>query len=152
MFFWQLLFSTWYPRRRAANYEQYIKFFKGACTRAFFVVEYTGIVCCKGVGSGLSDTEERRGVSTVVRERLVIKNNTGLHLRPAGMLVSEANKCESHVMLICGEHRMNCKSLMSLLAFPVCPGDEVIVECYGEDEEKALKRIVTFLDNLEDSV
>ncbi len=88
----------------------------------------------------------------MVRESLVIKNKTGLHLRPAGMLVSEANKCESHVMLIRGEHRMNCKSLMSLLAFPICPGDEVTVECYGKDEEAALKKIVAFLKNLKDVV
>lgn len=81
----------------------------------------------------------------MVTKTITIDNETGLHLRPAGMLVSEANKCKSHVMLVQGEHRMNCKSLMSLLAFPVCPGDEVTVECYGEDEEEALERIVDFL-------
>lgn len=86
----------------------------------------------------------------MVRENLTIDNETGLHLRPAGMLVTEANRCQSHVMLVCGEHRMNCKSLMSLLAFPVCPGDTVTVECYGEDEEEALKKIVAFLKNLKD--
>ena len=79
----------------------------------------------------------------VVRERVIIKNENGLHLRPAGRLVTEANKCSSHVMMICGE-----QSLMSLLAFPVCPGDEVTVECYGEDEDQALRRIVTFLKAL----
>lgn len=81
----------------------------------------------------------------MVRETLVINNGQGIHLRPAGMLVSEANKCRSHVMLIHGEHKMNCKSLMSLVAFPVCPGDEVIIECEGEDEDEALERIVAFL-------
>ncbi len=84
----------------------------------------------------------------VVKESVTIENENGLHLRPAGKLVSEANKCSSHVMMTCGEHTMNCKSLMSLLAFPVCPGDEVTVECYGEDEEQALERIVTFLKAL----
>lgn len=86
----------------------------------------------------------------MVRKTLTVTNKTGLHLRPAGMLVSEANRCQSHVMLVCGEHRMNCKSLMSLLAFPVCPGDEVTIECYGEDEEEALQRIITFLKNLKE--
>ena len=84
----------------------------------------------------------------VVRESVTIENENGLHLRPAGKLVTEANKCSSHVMMTCGEHTMNCKSLMSLLAFPVCPGDEVVVECYGDDEEQALERIVTFLKTL----
>lgn len=81
----------------------------------------------------------------MVRRTITINNESGLHLRPAGMLVSVANKCKSHVMMTHGEHKMNCKSLMSLLAFPVCPGDEVIVECYGEDEEEAMERIINFL-------
>ena len=84
----------------------------------------------------------------MVRKTMKIENENGLHLRPAGMLVSEANRCSSHVMMVCGEHTMNCKSLMSLLAFPVCPGDEVTVECYGEEEEQALARIVSFLERL----
>ena len=84
----------------------------------------------------------------VVRENVTIKNENGLHLRPAGKLVTIANKFSSHVMMTCGEHTMNFKSLMSLLAFPVCPGDEVTVECYGEDEDQALKEVVTFLEAL----
>lgn len=78
---------------------------------------------------------------------ITIDNESGLHLRPAGKLVTEANRCKSHVMMIHGEYKMNCKSLMSLLAFPVCPGDEVIIECEGEDEELALEKIVNFLKN-----
>lgn len=45
---------------------------------------------------------------------------------------------------------MNCKSLMSLLAFPVCPGEEVTIECEGEDEEEACRHIVNFLNNMKD--
>lgn len=89
-----------------------------------------------------------RGESCLIRRSIIIDDENGLHLRPAGMLVSEANKCKSHVMMIHGEHRMNCKSLMSLLAFPVCPGDEVTVECYGEDEEEAMERIIAFLKDM----
>lgn len=89
-----------------------------------------------------------RGESYLIRRSIIIDDENGLHLRPAGMLVSEANKCKSHVMMVHGEHRMNCKSLMSLLAFPVCPGDEVIVECYGEDEEEAMERIIAFLKDM----
>lgn len=84
----------------------------------------------------------------MVSEKVVIENECGLHLRPAGMLVGEANKFRCHVMMFHGEYKMNCKSLMSLLAFPVCPGDEVTVECDGEDEEQALERIIDFLKNL----
>jgi len=84
----------------------------------------------------------------VVSEKVTIRNENGIHLRPAGMLVGEANKFRCHVMMYYGEHKMNCKSLMSLLAFPVCPGEEVIIECEGEDEEEACRHIVDFLKNM----
>lgn len=85
----------------------------------------------------------------MVRRTIVLDNESGLHMRPAGLLVGEANRCRSHVMLIHGEHRMNCKSLMSILAFPVPPGDEVTIECDGEDEEQDLERIAELITHLE---
>jgi phosphotransferase system HPr (HPr) family protein len=85
----------------------------------------------------------------VVNRTLTITNEYGLHLRPAGQLVSEAHRFRSSTMLLRGEHRMNCKSLMSLLAFPICPGDEVTICCDGEDEEEALEHIYDFLLHLD---
>ena len=85
----------------------------------------------------------------MVRRTIVLDNESGLHMRPAGLLVGEANRCRSHVMLIHGEHRMNCKSLMSILAFPVPPVDEVTIECDGEDEEQDLERITELITHLE---
>ena len=87
---------------------------------------------------------------TVISEKVIIKNESGIHLHQAGMLVGEANKFRCHVMMHYGERKMNCKSLMSLLAFPVCPGEEVTIECEGEDEEEACRHIVNFLNNMKD--
>ena len=88
----------------------------------------------------------------MISEKVIIKNESGIHLHPAGMLVGEANKFRCHVMMHYGERKMNCKSLMSLLAFPVCPGEEVTIECEGEgeDEEEACRHIVNFLNNMKD--
>ena len=66
----------------------------------------------------------------------------------AGMLVGEANKFQSHIMMYHGEYKMSCKSLMSMLAFPVGPEADVVIECEGEDEEEALKHITEFIKNL----
>lgn len=84
----------------------------------------------------------------MVREQLKIQNPNGLDLRPAGMLVGEANKFKSHIMMYSDEHKMNCKSLMSLLAFPVGPEADVVIECEGEDEEESLKHITEFIKSL----
>ena len=88
-----------------------------------------------------------------------IQSPNGIDLRSAGMLVGEANKFQSYIMMYHGEYKMNCKSLMSMLAFPVGPemlafpvGPEadVVIECEGEDEEEALKHIISFIENLSD--
>lgn len=84
----------------------------------------------------------------MVREQLKIQSPNGLDLRPAGMLVGEANKFKSHIMMYRDEYKMNCKSLMSLLAFPVGPEAEVVLECEGEDEEEALKHMTEFIKSL----
>lgn len=86
----------------------------------------------------------------MVTQKLIIENETGIHLRPAGMLVEEANKFRCHIMMYCQDHKMNCKSLMSLLAFPVCPGEEVVLECEGEDEEEACRQITALLKQMKD--
>ena len=86
----------------------------------------------------------------MISEKVIIKNESGIHLHPAGMLVGEANKFRCHVMMHYGERKMNCKSLMSILAFPVCQGEEVTIECEGEDEEEACRHIVNFLNNMKD--
>ena len=82
----------------------------------------------------------------MISEKVIIKNESGIHLHPAGMLVGEANKFRCHVMMYYGERKMNCKSLMSLLAFPVCPGEEVTIECEGEDEEKAMQEMARIVE------
>ncbi len=82
----------------------------------------------------------------MVSEKQKIK--TGIYLSQAGMIVGEANKFRSHIMMYHGEYKMNCKSLMSILAFPVGPEADVVIECEGEDEEEALKHITEFIKNL----
>lgn len=80
-------------------------------------------------------------------QKLIINNECGLHLRPASKLVEESHKFRSHITLVHGDYRINCKSLMSIVAFPVAPGDEVTLECEGEDEEQAFQRILEVIQH-----
>ena len=48
-----------------------------------------------------------------------IQSPNGIGLRSAGMLVGEANKFQSHIMMKQGEYKMNFKSQMSMLALPL---------------------------------
>ena len=91
-----------------------------------------------------------RGKLIMVSKNIIVQNEEGIHLRPASMLVDQANKFRSRIRLQSGEHERNCKSLMSLLAFPICPGTEVTIQCEGEDEEEALKAMLDCIHKLKE--
>lgn len=74
----------------------------------------------------------------------VITDEVGIHARPAGMLVKEAKKYESSVMVVKGEKKADAKKLMVLMGLGVKCGEEVTVEVEGADEEKAYEAMETF--------
>jgi len=83
----------------------------------------------------------------MVSQKVVIKNPTGLHLRPAGVLCSEAMKFPCKVMFRYGNETANAKSVLSVLGACIKSGYEIELVCDGENEEAALKAMVTVIDN-----
>lgn len=82
----------------------------------------------------------------MVSQSVTIKNPTGLHLRPAGILCNKAMEYKSKVSFKFGDYYANAKSVLSVLGACVKSGDEIEVCCDGEDEEEALKGIVTEIE------
>ena len=78
----------------------------------------------------------------MVSQNVVIKNPTGLHLRPAGILCKEAMKFKSLLTCTFRENTANAKSVLSVLGACVKCGDEITIICEGEDEREALKSLV----------
>ncbi len=78
----------------------------------------------------------------MTKQKVEVKNQTGLHLRPAGILCKTAMLYKSHITLIHGDITANAKSVLSVLGSGVKAGDEIEVVCEGEDEQEALKAIV----------
>mgnify|MGYP003279959107 CR=1 FL=1 len=83
----------------------------------------------------------------MVSEKITVKNPSGLHLRPAGVLSQIASKCASDVILVKGEKRVNPKSVLILMAAGIKCGDEITVECSGETESQDLKTIVEAIES-----
>ena len=82
----------------------------------------------------------------MVKQRVTIKNPTGLHLRPAGILCKEALRYQSSVKFQFGTSTANAKSVLSVLGACVKSGDEIELICEGEDEEEALKKMVEAIE------
>ncbi len=83
----------------------------------------------------------------MVCQKVVIKNPTGLHLRPAGILCKEAIQFESLITFSFRESTANAKSVLSVLGACVKSGDEIEIFCEGPDEQKALSAIVKIIED-----
>ena len=83
----------------------------------------------------------------MVSQKVVIKNPTGLHLRPAGNLCKEAMQFKSLITFSFRETTANAKSVLSVLGACVKCGDEITLTCNGEDEEEAMKALVAAIES-----
>ncbi|MBE5879043.1 MAG: HPr family phosphocarrier protein [Lachnospiraceae bacterium] len=83
----------------------------------------------------------------MVSQKVTIKNPTGLHLRPAGILCKEAIQYKSLITFSFRDTVANAKSVLSVLGACVKSGDEITLTCEGEDEEAALNALVTAIEN-----
>lgn len=78
----------------------------------------------------------------MVSESIVVKNKSGLHLRPATELSKVCELMKSKIALIKGEKRINPKSVIMLMGGGIKCGDEITVEVEGENEVEDLAKIL----------
>lgn len=83
----------------------------------------------------------------MVTQKVVIKNTTGLHLRPAGFFCKQAMEFKSKITFQHKDTIGNAKSLLSVLGACIKRGDEIEIICDGEDEEAALKAMIKIIDD-----
>lgn len=83
----------------------------------------------------------------MVSKNIKIKNPTGLHLRPAGILCKEAMTYKSLVTFNYRGNIANAKSVLSVLGACIKSGDEIELICEGEDEETALHSLVAIIED-----
>ena len=74
-----------------------------------------------------------------------IKDELGIHARPAGLLVKEAAKFSATVKIAKGEKSADAKKLFALMGLGVKNNDEITVTCEGADEDAAAEALQVFL-------
>ena len=75
-----------------------------------------------------------------------IKDEQGIHARPAGLLVKEVQKYESIVTIFKDEKSADARRLMALMGLGIKCGQEIRVEVSGADEDAAADGIKAFLE------
>lgn len=81
----------------------------------------------------------------MIREKIVISNPTGLHLRPAGIFCNTASRYKCRVSFRYDETTANAKSVLSVLGSCIKKGDEIELECDGPDEEEAMAAMIAVI-------
>ncbi|MFD2829885.1 phosphocarrier protein HPr [Corticicoccus populi] len=74
-----------------------------------------------------------------------ITDETGIHARPATILVQTASKFDSDIQLEYNSKKVNLKSIMGVMSLGVGKDSEVTVYAEGDDETDALAAITETL-------
>ena len=75
---------------------------------------------------------------------LKIRNELGLHMKPAGLFVTEAGKYKSNIFIYkddMEDMKVNGKSLIGVLMLAAGKGSTITIEAEGEDSEQALNAL-----------
>lgn len=78
-----------------------------------------------------------------------IKDEIGIHARPAGMLIKEAARFSSDIKItnVKTEKETDAKKLFGVMGLAVKCGDTVRITIEGIDEEEAQKSLEEFFKN-----
>ena len=77
--------------------------------------------------------------------KYTIKDEIGIHARPAGLLVKEAGKFESKITVSKDGKSAEAKKLFGIMGLGVKKGNEVTLTFDGEDEDKAYETVSRFM-------
>ena len=76
----------------------------------------------------------------------VITDEIGIHARPAGLLVKEAKKYASKVVIKANGKSAEATRLMAIMGLGVKCGQTVEVEVTGDDEDTAFEGMKAFFE------
>ena len=86
----------------------------------------------------------------MVSQKVEIKNETGLHARPASEFVKLASDQACDVFVEKDGRQVTAKSILGVLSLAISKGSTVTVSTDGQGEEESLKKIVEFIEGLVD--
>ena len=76
--------------------------------------------------------------------KYVIKDEQGIHARPAGILVKKAVEFQSKIMIDKAGKAADAKRILGVMGLGVKKGEEVTITAEGEDEETAIVALEAF--------
>jgi phosphotransferase system HPr (HPr) family protein len=78
---------------------------------------------------------------------LVVKNETGLHSRPADVFVRTAKLYQSAIEVEKGAKKANAKTILKVILLNVCENDLIKITADGPDEDAALEDLKKLVES-----
>ena len=78
---------------------------------------------------------------------VVVKNQVGLHARPATFFIQKANEFKSSIWVEKEERRVNGKRLLGVLSLGIIGGTSIRIIADGPDEETAVNSLVALVES-----
>ena len=78
---------------------------------------------------------------------VVVKNQVGLHARPATFFIQKANEYKSSIWVEKEERRVNAKSLLGILSLGIVGGAKIRIIADGSDEQLAVDGLVKLVES-----
>lgn len=78
---------------------------------------------------------------------VVVKNQVGLHARPATFFIQKANEFKSSIWVEKEERRVNGKSLLGVLSLGIIGGTTIRIIADGSDEDLAVNSLVALVES-----
>lgn len=82
----------------------------------------------------------------MISREVTIKNNVGLHARPATFFIQKANSYKSSIWVEKDDRRVNAKSLLGVLSLGIVKGMTVTIYADGVDEAEAIEGIAELVN------
>ena len=83
----------------------------------------------------------------MISKEIVLKNEEGLHARPATEIAKTANQYSCNVKFDLQGKEYNAKSVLNIMSAGIKNDTKIKIICDGEDEENALTQILETLKN-----
>ena len=78
---------------------------------------------------------------------ITVRNETGLHSRPADLFVRTAKLYRSTVEAAKGEKKANAKTILKGILLNVCENDTITLTADGPDEDAALEDLKSLVES-----
>lgn len=83
----------------------------------------------------------------MISREVTIKNNVGLHARPATFFIQKANSYASSIWIQKDDRRISAKSLLGVLSMGITGGMTITLIADGPDETEALNGLEELVSN-----